>query len=346
MPNQRDIAKAIGISQAAVSLALRGHPSISVDQQKRVRQAARQVGYRPNPYVSTLMTQIQAGRRAREKGVLALVVDVYSREEWLRHESYQVYLEGVQRRSRELGFRSECFFLRSSGLSAAKLDLILYSRGIHGLILAPPYLGNRRIAINWNRYACVGTGYGWEQQQFDRVAHDHDQNVVLAFRKLSNLGYTRVGMTIPSFYARGRGTRWIDGFLTCQNRLPQERRIPVFVGSEEENSFPAFQKWFSKWKPESLLTLYGHEGQWLKKLGLQWPENIGLACVIRPPRSTLSGINDRYEHIGAATVELVASKIALNQFGIPPYPKITLIEGHWVSGKSLRQIGPKVALDF
>jgi len=52
------------------------------------------------------------------------------------------------------------------------------------------------------------------------------------------------------------------------------------------------------------------------------------------------------EHIGAATVELVASKIALNQFGIPPYPKITLIEGHWVSGKSLRQIGPKVALDF
>ncbi len=346
MPNQRDIAKALGISQVAVSLALRGHPSISVDLRKKIQRTARQMGYRPNPYVSTLMTQIQAGRRAREKGVIALIVDVYSRQEWFGHESYQIYFEGVRRRCEELGFRAECFFLTDPGLTAAKLDLILYSRGIHGLILAPPYLGNQRIAIKWNRYACVGTGYGWEQQQLDRVAHDHDQNVVLAFRKLCQSGYSRVGMIIPSFYARGRGTRWIDGFLTCQNRLPKERRIPVFVGSEEEKSFPAFQKWFSKWKPEALLTLYGHEGQWLKRLGLGWPDDVGLACVIRPPRSTLAGINDRYEHIGAATVELVASKIAMNQFGIPPYPKITLIEGHWVNGKSLRQIGPRLTLDF
>ncbi len=34
--------------------------------------------------------------------------------------------------------------------------------------------------MTWQRYACVGTGYVWEHQQFDRVAYDHDQNVFLA----------------------------------------------------------------------------------------------------------------------------------------------------------------------
>ena len=346
MPNQREIAKAMGISQVAVSLALRGDLSISADLRKRVRAMAKRLGYCPNPYVSTLMSHIRAGRKPSEKGVIALVVDVYGKDDWHRHESYRVYYQGLSRRARELGFQLECFYLLEPGMSAAKIDQILYARGIHAMILAPPYLGNRRLAMKWNRYACVGTGYGWEEQQFDRVAHDHDHNVVLAFTELCELGYARIGMSIPSFYVKGRGARWLDGFLACQDRLPKGRRIPLFVGSEEENSFAEFRKWQAKWKPDVLLTLYGHEKQWLKKLGLQVRKDIGLACVIRPPGSALAGINDRYDEIGAATVELVASKIAFNQYGIPPYPKLILIEGHWVEGKSLRRKGRGTALKF
>jgi len=344
MPNQRDIAQAMGVSQVAVSLALRGDHSISASLRKRVQAMARQMGYRPNPYVSTLMSHIRAGRKATDKGVIALLVDVYHEDEWHRHESYRVYYRGVVRRSAELGFKLERFFLQEPGMNAAKIDRILYARGIRGLILAPPYLGNRKLAMQWDRYACVGTGYAWSQQQFDRVAHDHDQNVVLAFQKLSAMGYARIGMSIPSFFAHGRGARWVDGFLTCQHRLPKERRIPLFVGSVEENSLPGFRKWHARWKPDVLLTLYGHEKQWLKDMDLRVPRDTGLACVIRPPGSSLAGINDRYDHIGAATVELVASKIAFNQSGIPAHPKLILIEGFWVDGKSLRRKGPALPL--
>ena len=346
MPNQRDIAGAMGISQVAVSLALRGDRSISADLRKRVRAVAKQMGYRPNPYVSTLMAHIRAGKKPKEQGVIALLVDLFREENWHQHESYRVYYQGVLKRSAELGFQVECFFLSAPGMTAAKVDRILYARGIHGLILAPPYLGNRKLAMQWNRYACVGTGYAWAEQQFDRVAHDHDQNVVLAFQKLSQLGYARIGMSIPSFFARGRGARWVDGFLTCQDHLPKERRIPLFVGSEEEHSYGKFQRWHRRWKPDVLLTLYGHESAWLKELGHDIPRDIGLACVIRPPGSSLAGINDRYEHIGAATVELVASKIAFNQYGIPEHPKLILIEGFWVQGKSLRRQGPPLPLIF
>jgi len=51
----------------------------------------------------------------------------------------------------------------------------------------------------------------------------------------------------------------------------------------------------------------------------------------------LAGIDDRFEHIGAATAELVASKISFNQFGIPTDPKLILIEGRWVGGQSLKR---------
>ena len=79
-------------------------------------------------------------------------------------------------------------------------------------------------------------------------------------------------------------------------------------------------------------------------MDLRIPRDIGLACVIRPPGSAFAGINDRYDHIGAATVELAASKIAFNQYGVPAQPKLILIEGFWVAGKSLRRKGPGLPL--
>lgn len=346
MANQRDLARALGVSQVAISLALRDDPSISPSLRGRVKTEAKRLGYKPNPYVSTLMAHIRAGRKASEKGVLALVIDVFQREEWHRHESYKVYYQGLMRRSAELGFHLEEFYLQAPGMTAAKVDRILHARGVRGVILAPPYLGNRRLAMKWTRYACVGTGYGWEQQQFDRVAHDHAQNVVLAFQRTTALGYKRIGMCIPSFYAKGRGARWLDGFLACQYRLPIERQVPLFVGSVEEKSFAEFRKWQAQHKPDAILSVYGHEQSWLKEMGLGVPGKIGLACLIVPPGKALAGINDRYDQIGAATVELVASKIGFNQYGIPPYPKVILIEGHWVDGKSLKRVGRAQVPDF
>ena len=344
MANQRDIAKALGVSQVAVSLALRGDLSISTELRSRVRAAARRLGYRPNPYVSTLMSHIRSSRKPTEKGVIALVIDLFQKADWLRHESYRVYQRGVATRSAELGFHLEHFFLTEPEMSAAKVDRILFARGIRGLILAPPYLGNRRLAMKWNRYACVGTGYAWEQQQFDRVAHDHDQNIVLACQKLSAMGYGRIGLSLPAFFANGRGARWLDGYLRCQHASPKARRIPVFVGSVEEDSFAGFRRWQAAWRPDVLLTLYGHEKKWLEEMGLRMPRDMGLACVIRPPGSTYAGINDRYDEIGAATVELVASKIAFNQFGISKNPRLILIEGNWVDGKSVRRVGKSLDL--
>ena len=65
--NQREIAKAAGVSPAAVSLALRNHPSIPETTRARIREVAESLGYQPNPRVAELMGHIR-----RNRGVEAL----------------------------------------------------------------------------------------------------------------------------------------------------------------------------------------------------------------------------------------------------------------------------------
>jgi len=55
MVTQREIARAAGLSQTAVSLALRNGSGVSRATVERVRVVAQRLGYRPDPLISALM---------------------------------------------------------------------------------------------------------------------------------------------------------------------------------------------------------------------------------------------------------------------------------------------------
>lgn len=335
MPNQRDIAKVLGVNQATVSLALRGDRSISGAMIQRVREAAERLGYRPNAYVASLMAHIRAGRKPSEEGVIALLIEARSEADWYRTESYRIYHGGVLRRARELGFRVQSFFLKAPGMNAAVVDRILEARGIQGIIFAPPYRGNRFLEMRWERYACVGSGHGWEPQQFDRVANDHAQNVLLAYRELGRLGYRRIGPLFNDNAAVvANGLKWLPGYLEARHRLSAAERIPFFVLGNQKGLAGLFRRWISRNRPDVLLGITGWEKTLLETAGLRIPGDIGLACLVRPANSTFAGVDEKNEIIGATALELVASQIARNEYGIPAHPKLTLIDGRWVDGAS------------
>ena len=85
MVTQRDIARAAGLSQATVSLALRRHPGLPAATIARVHAAAAGLGYRPDPLVSALMSQRQArkpGGTLRAK--IAFLTAFPTRDGWRR----------------------------------------------------------------------------------------------------------------------------------------------------------------------------------------------------------------------------------------------------------------------
>lgn len=50
----KDLARELGVSIATVSRALRNSPEIGTEMQKRVKELARQLNYRPNPFAQSL----------------------------------------------------------------------------------------------------------------------------------------------------------------------------------------------------------------------------------------------------------------------------------------------------
>lgn len=357
IPNRREIASILGMSQSTVSMALRGDRRISAEIRQKIQVTAGRLGYHTNAYVNVLMSRVRSGRKFSDKGTIAMLVDTPSQEAWYVISSYPLFHQGVLRRGEELGFRVETFFLRSPEIDASKIDRILYSRGIQGIILAPPYKGNRALNLSWERYASVGVGFGSEKQELDRVVFDQIENINIAFDELLNLGYRRIGTVLNEPVKRGssRGFKWFAGFLECQDRLPPSQRIslcrlPAYyadraskdfkseIAAIEREGYNIFLPWFKKWRPEALLTINGFEHRWLESLGVRFPEEIGLACLATPVRPGFARIEEKAEEVGATALEVVASKIARNEHGLPKHPKITMIEGEWINGDSVRHI--------
>ena len=348
MANQREIAAKLGITQAAVSMALRGDRRISAEMRQRVRDTAKELDYHPHAYVNVLMSHIRSGKKLSDKGVIAMMVEGRSEKVWHNNASYRLFHEGLLRRSDELGFRIESFFLGDPEVSPAKVERILRSRGIQGLILGPPYRGDVALNLHWERYAAVAVGYGWPRLELDRVVYDHYQNFMTAFHELRKLGYRRIGTVLHQSFVdeNRRKFRWYSSHLECQSNLQPEERIPILrnphfimTGLDKMKlTLPLFRKWYRKWKPDALLTLGGLERDWLIASQMRTPEDIGLACLAHAVDGNFAQMDEKAEEAGAAAVDIIASKIARNEIGPSSYPRIVMIQGRWKPGSSLQKV--------
>lgn len=338
MPNQRAIARALGMTQATVSMALRNDPAISEATRKRVRAEAEKQGYRPSPLVTTLMERIRSGRAVKDRGCLAILVDTASEKDWLKSglDTYRQQLTGYRRQAALRGYRAECFYLHAPGMSAAAMDRQLYSRGITGVILAAPKGdGTPPAVLQWDRYALSTISYTWQSPAVDRVSSHHRHNMDCVFAEVLRRGCSRVGLCLPRHAIAGVDSNWMAGYLVGQSHLPKARRLPPFVGTVHDTTAEAFRDWHARWKPDVLITLLGEECQWLRTLGLDYSK-LGIVCLNRPARSNLTGIDENNEIVGATACDLVVNQITHNEYGLPAHPKLILIKGTWREGETLR----------
>jgi DNA-binding LacI/PurR family transcriptional regulator len=76
---------------------------------------------------------------------------------------------------------------------------------------------------------------------------------------------------------------------------------------------------------------------WLEELGLNAPQDIGLANLnLVSDVSDWSGVDEQHQEIGAAAVDILVGALSRNELGLPPQPRRILIPGEWVPGSTLR----------
>lgn len=339
MPNQLAIARHLGITQAAVSMALSNHPRISKEMRQRVKAAANELGYRPNPYVTTLMSHIREGRTPEGRGCIAILIDEVSVKAWLdwHPETYSANYAGYQKEAQIHGYRAECFCLRASNDSPEKIDRRLKARGVTGMILAAPRHPQLypKAALSWENYACAAVSYTWLEPAVDRVTSHHLHNMVIAYESLVRRGCRRIGFCQPSPSLLHRvPSHWMAGYLMSQWEFPDLARLEPFVGTIHDTTATAFRTWFRRWKPDGLITTIGDEAPRLRSMKVallaETGKGLHIVCLNRPRSSPFPGVNENNELIGRKACEAVVNRLIHNQHGLPENPNEILVPGTWV----------------
>lgn len=184
-PTLRDIAAVVGLSVAAVSRALNGHPDVSAATRRRVLEAARQLNYRPNAAAKTLVTH-----RSRLIGL---------------------YFLGQERARFSHPFASEVADGLLEGLATAGYDLLVFGDGLyegapsfldlaaHRQIDGAVFLGLRTDDPRWDElrrlpFPLVTVDVPVDAERAVCVGCDHIEGARLVAHHLASLGHRRIAM--------------------------------------------------------------------------------------------------------------------------------------------------------
>jgi len=328
---QTEVARAAGVSQNTVSLALRGDARLPAETRERVRRIAAKLGYRANPLVAALMAQVR--RKAPVyRSTLAMVVAGVPQSELAAHPSLERALAGAEARAAVRGYRLEKFWLGERGLSAKRLTAVLAARGITGVILNPDEGGGALPALAWDRLAVAVLAHLDRRfRQFHCASAPPFRHCETAVAELRRRGYERIGMAMPKRYDRMMDQLYSAAYATwCPNS------VPALV--TEDWTARVFADWYKRHRPDVILARSTEPKLWLDQMGVAVPKTVGLVHLGWHPRlDGWAGVDPRPEAMGSAAADLVIEQLMANEAGIPAEPKMVLVAGRWVDGGTLRQ---------
>lgn len=330
-----DIAREAGVSRMTVSLALRNHPDVSRSTAEKVRAIAERMGYRPDPEINRLMSYLRQSREGRADIVIAFL-DPWPRDPAIP-DRYHLHLliEGARARADELGFRVDVLWLKEPGMTQRRMNSILYTRGIRGLLIPPLPTGRGHITLDWNQFSCVVMD-DVMKPDLHRVTADQFGNAQTAFRQLRKLGYERIALIETKFLDEKVDHAFSAALHWHNARCPASRRVPPLI--LEKWDAKSVQKFVQKQRPDVIVSMFG-ESQ-LREAGLELPGKIALASLYNTRTDgSLAGINPLPRIQGAAAVDLLVSQLMRNEVGIPKHFKRVLIRGEWVPGATAPKAG-------
>lgn len=331
----RDIAKQVGVSHATVSLALRNHPRISAALREKIKRMAEEMGYRPDPMLAALAHYRRNKTEAPITACLAWINACPGQEELRSHPEYDAYWQGARAAAGRFGYRLEEFRI-DGDLSPQRLHQVLGARGIHGILLPPHPLDAEWKNFPWEHYSVVRFGRALPDSRAHLVASDQVANTLLAFEKIREHGYRRIGFVTSVADGSEHGILFESGTLAAQRFADPEERLPLFFLG---NHAPAArQKTFTRWleaeSPDAIFTDSPDLRAMIESAGLRVPGDIGIALT-NVTGTNDAGIDPQAAEVGRVGLVTLNSLIQDAARGVPNIFRQILVEGSWVDGGSL-----------
>lgn len=330
----QEVAAAAGVHRTTVSLALRDSPRLPAARREEIRRIADDLGYRPNPLVSALMTSRVSRREPRHQATLAFVsVDPEVPRGWPDTDTtYGMMFRGARERAMRRGYLLSPFWLGEPKLQGERFARILAARNIHGLLIAPHFGPANRIDLDWRRFSVVELGYNLIQPAFNRVVHDYYHSMQTVCAELLAAGHRRIGLLMPRHSDVKTHHLWSAAFLHFQAGLEPCDRIPIH--HPEHLKTANVRKWLRAERPEVVViggVLYPRqpgEPQFFELPRKQ--RHVSLNLIDRDDPTP--GIYQDAHLMGAAAADQLISQLQRGEFGVPELPTSLLVSGLWQAG--------------
>ncbi|WP_438479691.1 LacI family DNA-binding transcriptional regulator [Oleiharenicola lentus] len=338
----RDVAVSLGISHVTVSLALRGDPRISAPRKEEVAAAAKRLGYRPDPMLSSLSAYRQAKTPAVVRSTLAWLNQWTNPKDLHKLQEFEAYWRGANEAAAQLGYRLEEFKI-GADLSSDRLQKILSARGIQGILIPPHFKGLDLPGFDWSQFSIVRLGISVKHPRAHVVTSDQINCSSLAFERLRERGYARIGYVTSRAFDRNTGGNFRAGYLSMQDALvPLRAQLHPLIFEEEDSqkNLRQLRLWLKSARPDAVIASDRSLAKYLVSLGCKVPDDLAVATVSVLDGNFDAGVDQNSYEVGLVALRTLASLIHQNERGIPRYCRRILVEGRWVDGTSvpLRQL--------
>lgn len=334
----RDVAEKAGVSVMTVSRVLRNQRNISTETKDKVNKIATELGYRPNPMVSALMSYRRSARQTVTYSSLGFITSFATRQEWRENKLYNEFFEGAKAGADRHGFQLEEFWSREPGMSTERLSQILYYRNVPGLIIAPLPVSQGHLRLDWDKFSAVTIGYSLARPLLHRAVNHQFRSMRLAVRQLRKVGYKRMGLAMSASYDTRVDHQWSGSFLAEQVRLDAKDSVPLYLVEDSEWNEANFMAWYRKNKPDVIISQQKEILKWLGNHNIRVPDDVGFVHMNCPDDSgEFAGIYQNGHVIGEVAVDFLVAMVQRNERGVPDLAHSILVEGTWVDGKTIRK---------
>ncbi|MBC8040055.1 MAG: LacI family DNA-binding transcriptional regulator [Opitutaceae bacterium] len=345
MVTLKQIAQRTGLSVTAVSYALRDHPRIPESTRSRVKAAARELGYAPDVRLGQLMTHLQKKRGVCGGPSLAWLNSSAHPQHWHVTPWAREFFASASARAGELGFTLDEIWVHDPKLPATRLNDVLQSRGIQGLMLSTPLRGEEWTNwIDWPRYAAVVLDDPESLPRLDRVYARYASNLRVALQQLQKRGYRRPKLWLGAHddYWTARG--YTHEALRHQHLHPDAPA--VLTPSCDDTSDEAILRWLDTHQPDVVIGPTATLGTRLRGLGQRIPADLGyLAMYVLETDTEWSGLSQQHSAQATLAVDHLAHLLRTHTLGPRQHPVHLQIDGEWHEGLTLRPPDPVLAVD-
>jgi LacI family transcriptional regulator len=333
-----DVAREAKVHQTTVSLALRNDPRLPARTRARLRDLAKAMGYKPDPMLSALNFYRTSRDQAKAQPSMAFVTRARNKRWGSTFYADDQFLKGARRACERMGYRLVVFPADNTPGEGQRLTRILRSRGISGVVLASIDNSVREFAMEWDELSalCIETQH--LGLSLHTVSNNQTAVTRTAVRRMSELGYRRIGLTVGEVEEESLGRPFSAGYLVEAHTNAVLAKIPPLLlkANDDANTVTRLRRWIGRHRIEAVLSNWSSMPDRLRAAGFRIPQDVGVATLdYNPDRGPVAGIRQSHEIVGERAVEALALLMKTNQRGQIKMPNTILVDGVWKDGPDL-----------